>query len=166
MSYKGRINPQCPQYQRLSFSTSDFVILTENLLFVENIAQEQFTNLTPVDYVNNVYFNSNRCDWYKKKFQKRGPGRSHIIYILNDRYFYNGLMKNFAMNVFTELADKINGFDILQNPGDHQKKRKNTMTLLTDCVLCYDVCSIMHRLPEMKLMSTIWGICTDCNLKM
>ena len=154
-------------YPQISFTHLEYVILTESVLFLENMNRETFSKSSPENFLKNVYLDSHRCDWCCRKMDVRGPDRCKIMYIVNDRSSYDAVIKNLYTDLLDKIAEGVSGFEMLKGPQEKiLSEEKKNITFLTDCVLCQNICSILHPLPGTKLLSSLWGFCTECYVNM
>ena len=151
-------------YSSVCMKTSNFVMLTENILLLQGINKEKFAELDAVDFMEEIYLQSPRYLWFNTQFQFEGTDTCNILYIVNDRASNKELMEGQRYDDFTDIAESMNDIELI-NFGKNKKTNFCNRVFLTDCVLCHLTCSIFHNLPKTKKMSSIFGICTDCNAK-
>jgi len=109
-----------------------------------------FLKLEPREFVEKLYIS---CDYDRifEKYFKNFDKRCNMIYIVNDRNSYNKLIQEERNISLIDIASMS-----LKN---HMKNP----IMLTDCVFCNKICSILLNYSGYEELSSIWGICKSCH---
>ena len=160
--------PALPAYPQLSCTGPDYVIFTESVGLLRYIYRKQFHQLSPQDYLTEIYWNSPRCHRNYYKMEKKGAKLYKIIFMINDAGSYNKLLTTLTNSTFTEIAKRKSEIEIQKGPvikdvQEEIKKNRFPITFVTDCVLCQNLCSFGEVLAGFHMISSLWGICTACD---
>ena len=127
----------------------NYSIITLNIELFFLFEGPIFLKLKPSEFLEKVYLTSDKHKGVMRKFKEMDKS-CNFLYILNDNKSKDKVIK-FQEN----KANIMSSFHEENGLG-------NIVIIITDCILCKQVCSTLTHFPMMKELSDIWGICKHC----
>ena len=155
---KVRAIAQLPQeFTKICTKHETFVALTDHILFLQTVDRTKFELLQPIDFLREVYLESSRFKFFQKQFNTESLGKKlcYILYIVNDGFSYRQILENKRLKLLIDTSKAMESEIVYDE-----------IIILTDCTLCQNFCSIFYKLPDLKQLSLVWGICTECIVEM
>ena len=151
-----------PDWMRCKMMTSDsFTAIIQNILFLQSICPDAFRELSPKNYMEEIYNNSCYFHFFNGYFKKIGDDTLKILYVVNDEVSYNQLQAAERSTTLKTIADiHNNNLELLTTRNNAVYMDK--LIVLSDCTLCHKTCSVFDNYEICKELSSLWGFCTKC----